>query len=141
MPTYDPQKVILTYGPVGIVTGFADGTFIEAERTTDSFKPVVGADGEGAWLASADRSATLKCSLLQTSLSNDALSASLALDELTKLGGGPLMLKDAGGGTLISFPYARLIKPAAVKDGKEIDAREWTFATTRADVFEVGGNV
>ncbi len=144
MATYDPQKVIVVYepvgSPVGVITGFADGDFIEVERVSEAFKTTVGADGEAARSASADLSATAKITLLQTSLSNDAMSAAIALDRLTKANTGPFTLKDAGGSTLVNFPNAWIVKEATIKRGKEIVGVEWTIGTGSAQTIIAGGN-
>jgi ATP-dependent protease HslVU (ClpYQ) peptidase subunit len=136
--TYNPKKVQVIFNNQ-ILTGFADGSFAELEMNADQFSLVVGADGEGARTASADRSGKLKVTLLQTSGGNDILSASLTTDMATNVNTGPCMIKDGSGRTLALAAQAWVNKYAAVAFDKEAKAREWTIES--ADwVVAVAGN-
>lgn len=64
--TYDPLKVNLVVNNV-VITGFADGTMIEVERNEDAIMPYVGTQGEVAIAESADKTGTVKITLMQTS--------------------------------------------------------------------------
>ena len=64
----------LIFGAIDI-SGLTNGVFISVERDTDAFTKVVGADGEGMRSKSNDKSATITITLMQSSSSNDALSA------------------------------------------------------------------
>lgn len=136
--TYNPKRVIVTYRGA-LITGFADGSFVSVERATDSFSTQAGADGEVARVASADKSGTVRITLLQTSASNDFLSASLREDELTNQGGGPLMIKDANGRTLVVAADAWIQRAPNIEFAKEGTAREWTFGCAKIEE-SVGGN-
>lgn len=137
--TYDPQKVLITYRGA-LLTGFADGTFVNVSRAADAFTLTVGADGESARAKSADKSGTVRITLLQTSQSNDVLSAFAAQDEATGLGTGPLMVKDAFGTTLVMAAQAWIQKLPDVEFGKETGSREWAFQAGELAVA-LGGNV
>jgi hypothetical protein len=137
--TFDPSRVLVSYHGVPI-SGFADGTFISAERDTESFSKTVGADGEVARVANADKSGKVKLTLLQTSQGNDVLSAMLKIDELTKHAIGPVFIKDLFGTTLVGGAEAWLEKPATVVLGKEIEGREWTVVVADMEIF-VGGDL
>lgn len=137
--TYDPQKVIATFKGSRL-TGFAPGTFITLKRNSDTFTLQVGSDGEVARSASADRSAECEIVLQQTSQSNDILSSAAELDELTKLGTGAFMLKDAGGTTLVSCPDAWVKKPTDIEFGNELSDRTWVLVLGKA-TYHVGGNI
>lgn len=138
MSTFDPSKVLVNFHGFTL-GGYADGTFIEAERDSETFSKTVGADGEVAWLKSADDSGTIKFTVLQTSAANDILSAELFRDELTGVAVGPVFIKDLTGRTLVMGAEARLQKPAAISLGKDIEAREWTILVAHLKV-QVGGN-
>ncbi len=122
-----------------IITGTAKGTFVEAEYNSDAVTLMVGSDGEGARAMSADRSGTVKLTLLQTSPFNDVLSAALILDQATGLGTKSYFCKDARGSTLIHAAQCWVKKCANVVLADEIQGREWTIETSDLDVF-VGGN-
>lgn len=138
MRTYSPKKVSVSFNG-SILTGFAKGTFIEADQNEDSFTPDVGSDGEIARVAVADESGTIKITLQQTSASNDILSAFLRQDRLTNLGTGALFIKDASGRTLLNLAEAWIRKPATVSLSDGTTGREWIFDTGKIDM-QVGGN-
>jgi len=137
--TYDPAKQVVIWKGIRL-SGFADGTFIEIDRDADSFTKIVGADGEVARAASADRSGYVKVTVLQTAAINDVLSSELVKDELTRLNAGSIFVKDLFGRTTASGPEAWLLRPAKVTLSKGIEAREWTFIVADLAIF-VGGNV
>lgn len=136
---YDPKDIIVTLAGAPM-EGFAEGTFVNAERTNDSFQTVVGADGEGARAKSNDQSGTVTVTLMQTSLSNDILSAQLTLDELQGDGVFPLLIKDLNGLTIIAAESAYIQKPPAAGYGRELEDRVWVIATPKLEMF-IGGAV
>jgi len=136
--TYAAKKVQLVFKGIPI-TGFMEDSFIEVDRNSDSFTLMVGADGEGARAASADKSAKITIRLLQTSASNDVLTASVISDELTNVGSGPLMIKDGSGRSLDSAAEAWVTKPAKKVYSKGIEGREWVLETDALLPF-AGGN-
>jgi len=135
---YDPAEVTITFAGI-IVEGYADGTFITAARNNPSFSLKVGASGEGARAKSNDRSGTVTLTLLQSSASNDLLSAQAALDEASGDGIGSLLIKDLSGTTLCSAETAWIQKPADVEYAKEISDRQWVLETDILNIF-AGGN-
>jgi hypothetical protein len=124
VPTYDPKLVILSLGEI-IFSGYADGTMIQAARDGDSFTKHVGADGEVSRTRNRNRSGAVTVTLKQTSLTNDALSALLAADELLGTGIRPLRLRDMSGTTLLASDRAWLRKPADAEFGKDQSDRQW----------------
>jgi hypothetical protein len=141
MATYDPRKVIVTVGTAEIV-GFAGGTFIEVERQTDAANLSVGTKGEYAWGLSADRSATITLTLLQTSQSNDILQAMATADEKDGSGARSFGVQDLGGRTLASALEVRVRKVPNLIFGAEVEAgnREWVLLAGRLDIT-VGGSL
>lgn len=138
MRNYDPKQVILAVGG-NVIIGYADGTYISAERNEDAFALVVGADGETARARSQDRSGVVTLTLMQTSPSNDALTAFAALDELSGTGVVSLMMKDMLGTTLVAAQNAWVRKFPAVEFGKELTTREWAIECDFLAVFAGGG--
>lgn len=136
--TYDPKQIVLTIGgvPMG---GFADGTFISIERTSDTFEKVSGADGVVSRAKLNDYSGSLALTLAQTSPSNDVLSGFAIADEATSDGVVPILCKDIGGTTTIFSAKGWVRKPATVELGKAINNREWNLDLADLDIF-VGGN-
>jgi hypothetical protein len=126
VPTYDPKLVILSLGEV-FFSGYADGSMIQASRDGDSFTKHVGADGEVSRTRNRNRSGSVTVTLKQTSLTNDALSALLAADELFGTGVRPLWLRDMSGTTLLKADRAWLRKPADAEFGKDQSDRSWVI--------------
>ena len=138
MKTYSPKQVSVSFNGT-ILSGFAKGTFIEADQNEDTFTPDMGSDGEAARVASADESGTVKLTLMQVSASNDVLSDALRLDRQTNTNTGVLFIKDASGRTLLNLAEAWIRKPASVTLADGSSGREWTFDTGKIDM-DIGGN-
>ncbi len=135
--TYDPKQVVVSF--LGnLLTGYAAGSFVTVQRTEDSFKLHIGADGEGVRTRSNNRSGTIVVKLVQTSPSNDILAAASAADELSGTGLGPAFVKDLGGRTLAVAQNAWVKKPATIDFGAEVGDREWTLESDELVVFPAG---
>ncbi len=136
--TYDPKEVQLIFG-AAIINGFADGSFITVERTSDTWGKFVGSTGEVARAKTNDKSGRLTFQLIQTSASNDILSAFAITDELTNAGILPLLIKDNLGTTILAAAQAWIVKPANVEYARDIVNREWMIDCSSIDMF-IGGN-
>jgi len=136
--TYGAKKVQVIYGGIAL-TGFMEDSFVDVERNSDSFTLMVGADGEGARAANADKSGKIKLLFLQTSIANDILSANLITDELSNTNSKSLMVKDGSGRTVINAPETWITKPPQVVFSKGIEGREWTLESD-AVAMGVAGN-
>ena len=135
--TYDPKKVIVTFGGVPI-SGFADGEFVNADRTNDMFTMVSGADGNATRSKSNDKTGTVQITLLQTSESNKYLSAIQIVDENANEGVLPLLISDVSGTSFVASPFAYIAKPVNVTEAKDVGNRVWTFQCVDMDIFESG---
>jgi len=136
--TYNAGEVSIIFAGIPF-EGFADGTFVTVARDNPSFNSLVGSDGEGARAKTNDKSGTITCTLLQTSVTNDALSALSQLDELSGDGIGKLLVADKSGRTLAQAETAWIEKPADAEFGREISNREWVLKTDSLNIF-IGGN-
>lgn len=136
--TYDPKQVSLIVGGK-IIQGFSDGTFIVAERDEAAFTKKIGVDGEGTRAKSNNKGGKITITLMQSSPSNDDLSAFAAADELSNTGAVPAYLKDNSGRTLVSSLTAWVQKYPNSEFAKEVSTRVWILDTDEIDIF-VGGN-
>jgi len=136
--TYSPKRVEVIVNGVPI-RGYADGTFVNVARNSDSFATNVGADGEVSRTASADRTGKVTVTLQQTSDSNDFLSGLVTADELTLNLQFVLMVKDTNGRTLLVSPCAWIDKPADSEFGNELSNREWIISCAELNGL-IGGN-
>lgn len=135
---YDPKLISMIVGGK-IISGFADGSFIEVERNEQAFNLKVGVDGEGARAKSNNKSGKITITLMQTSSSNDDLSGFAAADELSNSGAVPAFLKDNLGSTVCSALTAWVQKYPKIGFAKEVETRQWVLETDEIDIF-VGGN-
>lgn len=136
--TYDAKAVALIVGG-HIVEGFADGTFVVAERNNDSYSRVGGADGEQTRARSNDKSGRFTFTLLQSSTSNAVLQGFQLADEANNAGQVPVMVKDGNGSELVTAAAAWIVKPANAEHAKEVSNREWVLETGNIDFF--GGGI
>lgn len=137
--TYNPADVLIVFAGVPI-TGIADGTFITVARDNPSWNKNIGSDGEGVRAKSNDKGGTITITLMQSSLSNDALSAIALVDEASGDGVGPFLMVDRSGRTLCGAETAWIQKPADVEFAREATTREWVLETDLLDMPNVGGN-
>jgi len=137
--TYDSSQVIITFGP-HIITGDAEDTFISVEEMGDGISSVVGANGEKARSMSQNRSLQVTLTLLQTSKSNDVLSAAAEFDRASHGQGAlPMAITDLTGRTLIADASSWVVKKPNSEFGATVGTREWTLETSNAAIYHVGG--
>jgi len=126
--TYDPKKVIVSYGGVPI-TGFAE-TFISITQPNDTFVKKVGADGEVGRSRSNDQTNEVTITLMGTSKSNAYLALMHAADKASNAGALPLLITDrSDGGCLFFWDAAWIKKNPDLEKGKEISDIAWVFDT------------
>ena len=138
--TYDPKKVIITFGGVPI-SGFAAGTFLNVTASSERFTKVVGADGEVSRSKSADETHEVTITLKQSSLSNQYLSGIETIDKLTSAGILPLTITDLNGGTLKFWPQAWISTDPELGYAAEQTDREWTFHTGQIGASNTGATL
>lgn len=137
LKTYSPDRISCTAGPY-IISGYAEGTFINAEPLGDGVSSVSGADGETARAMSADRRWQVTLTLLQTSDSNKDLN-SLANTDQASGGDGvfDLTLTDLRGDT-VGGGKAWVVSKPSFAFSTDIENREWVLEV-HGD-FNLGGN-
>ncbi len=138
--TYDPKKVIVTFGGVPI-TGFADGTFVQVDPNAESFTRKVGADGEVVRAKTNDNTHTVVITLQQSSASNSFLGNAYNTDKLTGAGMLPLSITDLNGGTIAFWPQAWIQTDPSWGYAKETTDRGWTLHTGQIATNAKGGAI
>jgi hypothetical protein len=138
--TYNPADVTLSVGGKQI-SGYANGTFLKIERDEDSWAKDTGADGETCRTKSNNRGGKITFTLMQSSASNQVLSALAALDEISGGGAVPVMVRDnsPGGKSLYFCEQGWILKPANSEFSKSATTREWVIDTGNL-IVNVGGN-
>jgi len=129
--TFDPSKCQITVGGAPL-SGYASGTFVSIDQDDDSFTAKVGCDGEVARAKRPGRTATMKVTLMATSLSNVTMSG------LAKSGVVfPVLVKE--GGSIVFSSEAWIQKPAAFERGEDVSDTEWTIRLATSSLTH-GGN-
>lgn len=137
-PTYDPAKHVLTIAGI-LITGFADGTYIEVDRLGDTYQSYSGAGGEVARIRMRDRRASVKVTLMATSVTNDLLSVVMIADEKNGNAIAPFDFTDLNGTTVLIAPNCWLKKPPQMGFSKELPTRVWDFECDDLSMF-IGGD-
>lgn len=138
--TYDPKKIIVTWGTMTI-SGWADGTFLKiAGSSGDAFEKRHGADGGIDRVNKNVYDYAVTVTLRQTSPLNTKLSLLHTADQLSNLGTMPLTVKDMLGDTLFEAPEAWIAKPPEGEWGDSLGNREWRFDTGPAAYIDGGNN-
>jgi hypothetical protein len=88
----DARGKTCTFGGIPIV-GFAPGTYINIVTEVDQFNTIVGVDGEAVRTKTNNKAGYVEFTLLETSLSNDALTAVHQVDLNTPNGDGISILE------------------------------------------------
>lgn len=136
---FDPAQIIATFNG-RLIVGYAEGSFIEAERDEDAWTAKAGATGDVVRVRNRNRMGTVKIVIMSESPSNDDLSLFAVEDELAGAGAGELMIKNLNGSTLLHASDAWVKKLPSVKFDKDATTREWVFHCAQLDMF-VGGAI
>ena len=107
-------------------SGYADGEFFTIEQEGNSFEIVEGSDGSVARSKSFGQILIMSVSLLQTSISNDVLSALFASDNNHPSGRGiGSMSLDGFGKAIIRCTNSWIQKPTDILLGPGATVRKW----------------
>lgn len=139
---FDPSAWALTYGGI-LLRGYADGTFISAERDEAVYTKKVGAQGDVTRIRSNNKAGVLTITLLAQSPSNDYLSGKLRVDERRVGGGGSesVLVKELNGTTIIQVDNGWIEMWPTVEVAADGSAnREWAIGVADLDMF-VGGTL
>ena len=131
--TYNPKQVVTVVGGF-ILSGFADGQFVNVVPNADLFELTIGTDGEGTRSAQNNKSGQITVSLLQSSESNSILDAFAQSGETF-----PLLVKDNSGLALHSAVTAWVRRRPDAGFDRTAGNRDWTLETDELISFE-GGN-
>ena len=114
MKTYDPNQFDVIFAGYRL-SGFAEGSMISLTHEANSFTDKIGVDGGVTRERSADKRATLTVSLMQTSESNEDLSAlyNADRDAANGSGVGELRIVDRAGTTVFEAAKAWIQKAKA----------------------------
>jgi len=127
MPNYDPNKVIVTLGPITLGPDFKKGTFIKVSYDVPAFVKYVGVDGSFVRVKSSDESGKIEVTVMKKSASNDLLSAMENDDRALGTGINAVQVKDASGTSLHHGDQAWLEKLPDTEYSTEEDSVTWNI--------------
>lgn len=139
MENYDPQAIVVTFGPV-LIRGYASGTFVKASQETDAFSDIVGNQGDVVRVRSRDNRGNVEITILASSVTNDQLSAIHLEDKEFGVLAKPLLIKDLKGTTLISAKDCYITKFPEVEYGDDGGNRTWMIRCASLNQY-VGGKI
>lgn len=119
--TYDVEKVNVVVGGV-VLTGYADGSMVSAERNEDSVLPHVGTKGEVAYAENADRTGKFTVTLAETSPHNIYLNR-LATTKNSQVDVAIVSMNEHA--VQVTGTNCRVLKPANVEVGRKVGEREY----------------
>lgn len=138
LTTYSPKDVIVTIAGIHTVTGYVDGTFIRIFKDTKPVSTMRAMDGTVARVYSSDTMWSFELTIMQSSVTNDLLSALWNVDQVTQLGKFPIMMKDSNGSSLFLAATAWIEDSPTMTFAQNLGERTWKFGCTEV-VMNVGG--
>ena len=136
--TYDPRLLLISLGS-HIVTGYADGTFLNIEAHGDGVGKQVGADGETVRSIDPDETATLTMTLRWDSPTVAFAKQQYDKDRATSGGGMfPVLVKDMKGGLVFSAEDGWIDNSPSREFGKELSDREIIIETGKSKWVDNG---
>jgi hypothetical protein len=108
--------------------GFADGDdTITIERSEKTMTKLVGMQGDGVFVQSADHSGMITIRLLQNSETNKFLTLKQAATEAGVIASGPFIMVEAGSDARASCMRTALEGVPSMVRGAGANTVEWTF--------------
>ena len=137
--SYSPEDVtILLLGFIP-VEGYIDGTFISINKDLPPFTSGITADGVQSRVHRLSLTYTLRLVISNVSPTNDILTKLWQVDELTKMGKFPILVKDQLGSSLFFSATSWIESTPSLYYSNRITEREWTIKCAEA-VINIGGN-
>lgn len=139
LATYSPEDVTVVIAGFIHITGFASDTFLNIQKYSDTFTERESSDGVTYRLHKKSDLYKVTLTLAQTSDSNQVLTYIHKVDEVSKAGKFPLIIKDHSGSSLF-FASQCWIRSIPDSDfSTEINTREWELSCYGGQ-FNVAGN-
>ena len=132
---YSPKDVVCSWNGIAI-EGFAPDSFLRLQRTSPLVTPVVGAGGQVALTRNADKTGTIEIELMQTSLSNQMLSAIQAKQDNMELEvdiSSNFVIYDPSGSVLATGINAWLQELPQIELGRDQNSKTWLFGCEKLD--------
>jgi hypothetical protein len=136
--TYSPKNVNALFSSLKL-TGFAEGSFIQAVRSSDNSSSVVGSQGDVGLTVNADKTGTITFTLLQNSTSNATLSHVQNYQDINdELLRGDIEVSDPSGGYLCYAKGCHIMTPPEMNLADEQQSKVWVFFVENLQFANVG---
>lgn len=146
LASYVPDEVviIITHDASGTshrVVGYMQDSFVTIARAEDSWTHETSADGKATRINNANDSGTIVIDIMQSSASNDYLTALYNYDKQYKNNKGvfSIIVKDGSGRSMDRSDEAYISTYPERVYGNGINGRTWTISCTQMESY-VGGN-
>lgn len=133
MKTYDPSQISVIVGGA-VISGFAEGTFINVARNEDAFAYVASSTGGGTRTKNANKSGRVTLTLQKSSESNEVLDNYADLDEKSNEGIFSVLVRDNNGKDLHKGESAWIVKKPDSEESKELPNREWVIEVSELEM-------
>jgi len=137
--TYSPEDITILLAGIVPVEGYVDGTFISISKDIPPFTSSLSADGATSRVHRSSGTYTINLALMATSPINDILTKLWQIDEITKMGKWPLMVKDQIGSSIFFAPTCWIEQPPNLSYSTSLGERDWIIKCSDA-VVNIGGN-
>lgn len=137
--TYSPEDVTILLLGFLPVEGYIDGTFVSIRKDDPPTTTGVSADGNVARVYRVNDVYTIRLVLSSVSPINDVLTKLWQIDELTKTGKFPILVKDQLGSSLFFSATSWVEETPSLYYSDRITEREWVIKSTDA-VINIGSN-
>ena len=139
LATYSPEDVTVIVAGLVHITGFASGTFVNVEKVLPVFRQRQSADGVVSRTHTRSDLYNVTLTLASTSDSNQVLTYMCKLDDMTRRGKFPLIIKDHSGSSLFFASQCWIESIPSLSYSEDVDSRDWTICCY-GGALNVGGN-
>lgn len=142
--TFSPEDVIIVISHpdfTHIVSGYADGTFVNVERNLESSTLYQGADNSGGRILRSNKAGTITLTLHQFSSSNDVLSE-IYRNDIEARDNSYLFnisIIDATGRSAFYARQCFISNLPSTGFGNDVETRDWMLQAVELDQY-IGGN-
>ena len=137
--TYSPEDITILLAGVIPVEGYVEGTFVSIQKDLPPFTSSHTADGTMSRVHRPSASYTVRLALMATSPINDVLTKLMQIDELTKMGKFPILIKDELGTSFFFSATSWVEAPPNLTYDNGMGERDWLIKCSQASV-NFGGN-
>lgn len=130
---YSPDQVKISFGGIAI-TGYMDGTFVDAERNEDQYTMHVGSLGDVTRTRNLNKTGKVTITLMQHAPINELLQTKLSLDDLADIPPQPLQIKDLSNNMRVHASQAWITKPPKIERAKESAGIQWVFECANLEI-------